>query len=325
MLNYLLAILVGFGLLVWGSDRLVLGASAIAKNLGVSPLIIGLTIVGIGTSAPEMMLAGMAAWQGNPDVAIGNAIGSNIANIGLVVGLTALVIPLVVDSATLRTEFRLMFAVLFLAWFLLWDGELSQTDGVILIGGFGVLLGIMVYTGIKAQRTDSMNEEYQKTIPVLGMFPSVLWFFIGLVVLLLGSRAAVWGAVNAAQALGVSDLVIGLTIIAVGTSLPELGACITSAYKKEPDIAIGNVIGSNMFNLLPVLGLPGVIAPGNVPADVLLRDLPILLVLSIGLVVAGYGFRRPARINRWEGVVLLMIFFSYQGWLYLGEKGMRIF
>ncbi|MBT8419464.1 MAG: calcium/sodium antiporter [Gammaproteobacteria bacterium] len=313
----LLAIVLGFVLLVWGAERLVAGASALAANLGVPSLIIGLTIVGIGTSAPEILVSGIAAWQGNPHVAIGNAIGSNITNIGLVVGLTALIIPLVVDSATLRKEFRMMFAVFFLAVFLLWDGELSRTDGVILIGGFVLLIGKMVYTGLTAKRTDPMSEEFDGAIPALATLPALLWLFVGLVAVLLGARAVVWGAVNVAQALGVSDLIIGLTVIAIGTSLPELGASLMGAYKKEPDIAIGNIIGSNMFNLLIVMGLPGIIAPGSVPADVLYRDLPVMLVLSVALVIVGYGFHKPARINRWEGAALLMIFCGYQGALYL--------
>nr|VFJ71259.1 MAG: cation:H+ antiporter [Candidatus Kentron sp. FW] len=321
MLYDLIAIVLGIGLLVWGSDRLVFGASAVAGNLGVSPLIIGLTIVGIGTSAPEIMVAAMAAWQGNPDVAIGNAIGSNIANIGLVIGLTALAIPLMVNSMTLRTEFPLMFVVLFLAGFLLWDKELSRTDGMILMGGFGLLLVRMVHMGLVARRTDPMRDEFGSAVPanVKTIF-ALFQLLVGLGVLLLGSRIVVWGAVNVAETLGVSDLVIGLTIIAVGTSLPELGACMMSAYKKEPDIAIGNVIGSNMFNLLPVLGLPGIIAPGPVSGDVLDRDLPILLVLSVILMAVAYGFRKPARINRWEGAVLLMIFCGYQFLLYLSAS-----
>ncbi len=317
MLYFLLTIALGFGLLVWGSDRLVTGASALAGNLGVSPLIIGLTIVGIGTSAPEIMVSGMAAWQGNPHVAIGNAIGSNIANIGLVVGLTALIIPLVVDSRTLRTEFRLMFAVLLLAGLLLLDGQLTRIDGAILMAGFGLLVGKMVHAGLTARATDPMGEEFHGEIPALATLPALFWLLVGLVVVLVGSRAVVWGAVNVAQALGVSDLVIGLTIIAVGTSLPELGASLMGAYKKEPDIAIGNVIGSNMFNLLPVLGLPGLIAPGAVPTDVLYRDFPVMLVLSIALVMVGYGFRKPARIDRWEGAALLAVFCGYQMTLYL--------
>nr|VFJ48203.1 MAG: cation:H+ antiporter [Candidatus Kentron sp. FW]VFJ53587.1 MAG: cation:H+ antiporter [Candidatus Kentron sp. FW] len=321
MLYDLIAIVLGIGLLVWGSDRLVFGASAVAGNLGVSPLIIGLTIVGIGTSAPEIMVAAMAAWQGNPDVAIGNAIGSNIANIGLVIGLTALTIPLMVNSMTLRTEFPLMFVVLFLAGFLLWDEELSRADGMILMGGFGLLLARMVHMGLAARHTDPMRDEFSSAVPVnVKTVFALFQLLVGLGVLLLGSRIVIWGAVNVAETLGVSDLVIGLTIIAVGTSLPELGACMMSAYKKEPDIAIGNVIGSNMFNLLPVLGLPGIIAPGPVSGDVLDRDLPILLVLSVILMALAYGFRKPARINRWEGAVLLMIFCGYQFLLYLSAS-----
>nr|VFJ60757.1 MAG: cation:H+ antiporter [Candidatus Kentron sp. DK] len=317
MLTYFLAIALGFGLLVWGSDRLVAGASALAGNLGVSPLIIGIVIVGMGTSAPEIMVSVVAAWQGNPHVAIGNAIGSNITNIGLVVGFTALVLPLMVDSNTLRVEFRLMFLVIFLACALLWDGQLGIVDGAILLLGFALLMGKMVHAGLTARPTDPMRQEIDGAIPALATLPALVWLLIGLVVLLLGSRAVVWGAVNIAEILGVSDLVIGLTVIAIGTSLPELGASLMGAYKKEPDIAIGNVIGSNMFNLLAVLGLPGVMAPGAVPPDVLYRDIPVMLALSIALVMAGYGFGgKPGRISRWEGGALLAIFCGYETVLY---------
>ena len=318
MLLPALAVVMGLALLVWSSERFVLGASAAARNLGISPLMIGLTIVGIGTSAPEIFVSAMASWQGNPGVAIGNAIGSNIANIGLVIGITALIAPLSVRSRTLKRELLIMFAVLLLAGVLLLDQTLSRTDGVILMIGFGVLMGLMCAIALHARRIDPLGEEFAQEIPEsMSTVLAVMWLLIGLVALLLSSRVIVWGAIEIARMLGVSDLIIGLTIVAIGTSLPELAASVMSALKGEPDIAIGNVIGSNMFNLLPVLSLPGLIAPGLVPLDVLHRDYPLMLLLSIALFFTAYGFRGPGRINRWEGGLLLICFLSYQGYLYL--------
>lgn len=305
-------------MLVWGSDRFVLGAATTARNLGVSPLVIGLTIVGVGTSAPEILVSGMAAWNGNPGVSIGNAIGSNIANIGLVLGITALVGSVVVRSQVLRREFPLMFGILVLAWMLLEDGQLGARDGAILMGGFLFLLALMVGIALRARISDPLSHEFAEEIPTtIGTAVALMWFLVGLVVLLLGSRAIVWGAVGIARAFEVSDLLIGLTIVAVGTSLPELAASCASVLKGEPDIAVGNVIGSNMFNLLPVLALPGLIRPGQVPAEVMQRDYPVMVALSVALLVMALGFRGPARIARWEGIVLLLAFVGYQGLLYI--------
>lgn len=317
MLQSSLGIIVGLALLVWGSERFVLGASATARNLGISPLIIGLTIVAIGTSAPEMFVSAMAAANGNPEVSIGNAIGSNIANIGLVIGITAIVAPLSVRSRTLKREFLIMFAVLLLAGGLLLDMELDSIDGIVLMIGFVVLMIVLVNIALHARRQDPLEDEFAQEIPKsMQTKVALVWLLVGLLVLLVSSRMIVWGAINIARAIGVSDLVIGLTIVAVGTSLPELAASFMSAIKGEPDIAIGNVIGSNMFNLLPVLALPGLIAPGPFSPEVLQRDYLVMLVLSITLFITAYGFRGPGRINRWEGGTLLLAFGAYQTFLY---------
>ncbi len=312
------AVVVGLGLLVWGSDRFVFGASATARNLGVSPLVIGLTIVGVGTSAPEMLVSATAALQGNPGVSIGNALGSNIANIGLVLGVTALVRSVLVRSRIFRLEFPVMFGVIALAWTLLGDGMLDGSDGLVLGLAFIILLLFMLGIALRARRSDPLQREFAREIPTdVGTGKALLWLVVGLATLLLGSRAMVWGAVSIARSFDVSDLLIGLTVVAVGTSLPELATSITSVLKNEPDIAVGNVIGSNMFNLLPVLAIPGLIAPTAVPPEALQRDFPVMLTLSVALVVMSWGFRGTGRIARWEGGVLLLAFIGYQGLLYV--------
>ncbi len=315
------AVLVGLALLVWGSDRFVFGASATARNLGVSPLVIGLTIVGVGTSAPEMLVSATAALQGNPGVSIGNALGSNIANIGLVLGVTALVHGVLVRSRIFRLEFPVMFGVMAFAWVLLGDGLLDRSDGLVLSLAFVILLLFMLAIAVRARRSDPLRREFAKEIPTdVSTAKALLWFVVGLATLLLGSQAMVWGAVSIARSFDVSDLLIGLTVVAVGTSLPELATSITSVLKNEPDIAVGNVIGSNMFNLLPVLAIPGLMGPTAVPPEVLQRDFPVMLTLSVALVVMSWGFRGSGRIARWEGGVLLLAFMCYQGLLYVSAS-----
>jgi len=312
------AVVVGLVLLVWGSDRFVFGASATARNLGIPPLVIGLTVVGVGTSAPEMLVSATAALQGNPGVSIGNALGSNIANIGLVLGVTALVRSVLVRSRIFRLEFPAMFGVMALAWILLGDGTLDRNDGLVLSLAFVILLLFMLSIAVRARRSDPLQREFARRIPTdVGTGKALLWFVVGLATLLMGSQAMVWGAVSIARSFEVSDLLIGLTVVAVGTSLPELATSITSVLKNEPDIAVGNVIGSNMFNLLPVLAIAGLIAPTTVPLEALQRDFPVMLTLSVALVVMSWGFRRPGRIARWEGGVLLLAFVGYQGLLYV--------
>jgi cation:H+ antiporter len=321
MLLDLLAIFAGFSLLLWGAERFITGAAALARNLGVSPMLIGLTIVGFGTSAPEILVSVMAVLQGNSGLAIGNAIGSNIANIGLILGVTALVVPLTVDSATLRREYPMLLAISLLTLALMWDGSLSLFDGVVLVVALITVLYSMVRIGRQSRASDPMEGELESEIPSdLSSSRAAFLFLSGLLVLLIGSRMLVWGAVNIATALGVSDLVIGLTIVALGTSLPELAASIVSALKREHDIAIGNVIGSNIYNLLAVLSIPGLMAPGPFSPDVLSRDLPVMLVLTFALLLMSYGFRGPGRINRLEAALLLGGFIAYQALLFHDAK-----
>ncbi len=317
MLYSLLAVVGGFVLLVWGAERFVLGASALARNLGVSPLIIGLTIVALGTSAPEMVVSGVASWEGNPGLAFGNAIGSNITNIALVLGVTALIVPLQVHSDTLRRELPILLLIMFFGLALILDGDMNRGDGLLLLLGLAVMIYWLVGLGLRSRGTDPIVREFEHEIPQrLSTGRALLWLLLGGAILFVSSRLLVWGAVNIAQALGVSDLVIGLTIIAIGTSLPELAASIMSALKEEPDLAVGNVIGSNMFNLLGVLAMPGLLAPGMVSDGVLQRDYPWMVVLTLALFAMAYGFRRPGRIARWEGGILVAAYAAYLVILY---------
>jgi len=314
---FLLAVVAGFALLLWGADRFVLGASATARNLGVSPLLIGLTVVAFGTSAPEILVSIAAAWEGQPGLAVGNAIGSNIANVGLVLGATALITPLTVHSETLKREFPILFVTMLVALALLADGVLGVLDGVLLLAGLGLMLYWMTGLGARQREADPMESEYADEIPLAMPMPrAIMWLGVGLAALLVGSRALVWGGANLAAWFGVSDLVIGLTVVALGTSLPELAASAVSAYKGEHDIAIGNILGSNMFNLLAVLGLPGLLHPHIIDPAVLSRDYPVMIGLAVALFAMSYGFRGPGRINRLEGVVLLAAYLGHLGLLY---------
>jgi len=315
----IVAVIGGFAVVIKGADWFVQGAAALARNLGVPTMVIGLTIVGIGTSAPEILISLIASIDGNPGLAVGNALGSNIANIGLVLGITALIVPLTVRSDILRREYPVMFIVMLVSLVLVIDGELSRIDGLILLSGMVVILWWMVMLSKRPGR-DPMEAEYAHEIPRIKTGRALLWLVVGLALLLLSSRALVWGAVNIAQALGVSDLIIGLTIVAIGTSLPELAASVMSALRKEPDIAIGNIIGSNMFNLLVVLGLPGVIRPLPLNGEVLTRDFPFMIGLSIALFVMAYGLRVRGRIRRLEGGLLVVGYVAYLTVLYINIK-----
>ncbi len=320
MLISSLAVLTGFVLLVWGADRFVEGAAATARNMGISPLVIGLTIVGFGTSAPEMLISAMSAWDENPGIAIGNALGSNIANMGLVLGVTVLIKPLRVHSGTLQREYPVMFIAMIFALVLIMDDKLGFMDGLLLLSGLCLVLYWMVRMGRRGQDgLDPMAAEFEAELPPeMSTGKALLWLAIGLAILLLSSRMVVWGAVDIARAFGISDLLIGLTVIAIGTSLPELAASIMSAVKGEHDIAIGNVIGSNIFNILGVLGISGIIFPHAVDADVLGRDFPVMIGLSIALFAMAYGFRKPGSLNRIEGGLLLTAYVAYLSVLALG-------
>ncbi len=317
MLLSSVAVVAGFILLVWGADRFVLGASATARNFGVSPLIVGLTIVGFGTSAPEMLVSGVAAYNGNPGISIGNALGSNITNIALVLGITALVVPLTVHSVIIKRELPILLLVMVLALLLMVDGDLGRGDGLFLLFGMCLMIFWVVRLGLRERNTaDLMSSEFDAEMPPeMTTLRASVWLVIGMVVLFASSQMLVWGAVNIARAFGVSDLIIGLTIIAIGTSLPELAASVMSALKNEHEMALGNIIGSNMFNILGVMALPGLIFPSALPDGVLTRDFPMMLGLTVALLLMAYGFRgRDGKINRFEGGLLLA---AYSGYMYL--------
>lgn len=316
MILQIAGLIVGLVALVWSADRFVIGASASARILGVSPLVIGILVVGIGTSAPEMLVSAIAAFQGKASLSVGNALGSNITNIGLILGITALVAPLEVRSKILFREIPLLILVMLAGYLLLRDGELNRMDGTILLVGFAAVILRQLWEA-KHGVDDTLVAEYEESLEKdMTMTAALLWLLIGFVVLLLSARLMVWAAVDIAVALGISDLIIGLTIVAIGTSLPELAASVAAVRKNEHDIALGNVLGSNLFNLLGVMALPGIIAPGLVDPAVLSRDYPVMIGLSVLLFITAYSFSgRRRRIERWEGGLLVGLYGAYLGLL----------
>jgi cation:H+ antiporter len=275
-----------------------------------------MVIVGFGTSAPEMVVSALAASQGNPGIALGNAYGSNITNIALILGVTALISPIAVHSQVLRKELPILTLVTALAAWQLWDGEITRIDSTTLLAVFGGLMSWTVWQGLR-QKTDPLGSEMAQELDVRAMpiRRAVFWLLVGLVVLILSSRILVWGAVEIAHGFGVSDLIIGLTIVAVGTSLPELASSIIAARKDEHDIALGNILGSNLFNTLAVVGIAGTIHPMAVGPEVFNRDMLVMAALTLSLFFIGYGFRGPGRINRIEGVVLIACYAGYTAYL----------
>ena len=317
MLLFIAAVLIGLIILAWSSDKFVDGASSLARITGIPPLVIGMVIIGFGTSAPEMLVSVSAALNGTPGLALGNAIGSNIANIALILGITALIVALPMQSTVVKREIPLVLTAGIFSWALIRDGSITQMDGIILIITLFAMLGWMTYAATQQRDQVFIDEVKQETdTEPMSKQQSVTWTLVGLVLLVLSSQMLVWGATGIAVKFGVSDLVIGLTIVAIGTSLPELAASVSSARKGEVNLAVGNIIGSNLFNNLGVMGLAAIIAPFTPPAEVLARDLPIMLVLTLLIVV--FAFTPPKRniISRWEAIVLLCIFVAYQSLLY---------
>ncbi|MDZ4202203.1 MAG: calcium/sodium antiporter [Gallionella sp.] len=322
MTTAFLAVAFGLALLVWSADRFVEGSASVARHFNMPPLLIGMVVVGFGTSAPEMTVSVLAAWQGNPGIALGNAYGSNIANIALILGLTALISPIAVHSRVLRKELPLLTGVTLLAAWQLWDGEISRVDALVLLGTFAAVMGWSIWQGL-SKKPDALGGEIEQELQARAMplRRALFWLAVGLLLLIVSSRILVWGAVEIARGFGISDLVIGLTIVAVGTSLPELASSIIAARKGEHDIALGNVLGSNLFNTLAVVGLAGVIQPMSVAGEVLSRDIPVMIALTVSLFVFGYGFRSMGRINRFDGGVLISCYAAYSGYLLLTSFG----
>ncbi|MCX2760102.1 calcium/sodium antiporter [Vibrio sp. Sgm 22] len=315
MLEAIAFLIIGLGFLVWSADKLVYGAAALARNFGISPLVIGMTILAMGSSAPEMMVSATAALDGKTDTAVGNVLGSNIANIALILGITALIKPLSISSGVIRRELPLMIGVTLLAGALLWDNHLGFYEGVLLFVLFAAFLFAMLQISRSEKKNgDAFLDEQESEIPEGVSNPkAAMWVVIGLIILPLAANMLVDNAVVIAKFFGMSDLVIGLTIIAVGTSLPELAASLAGVMKGEDDMAVGNIIGSNVFNILAVMGIPGILNPSVLSEFAMGRDFWVMLGVSLLLVVMALGKSRS--VNRIEGGVLIVTFVAYQAYL----------
>ena len=309
-------LIISFAVLVWSADKFVYGASGLARNLGISPMIIGLTIVAMGSSAPEIMVSANAALKGATDTSVGNAIGSNVTNILLVLGITTLVRPLLVSSSTLYREMPILMGFTLLAWYVLSDNYLSFNEGLLLSALFFGFIGYLIVLAKRPNKDkdDLLLAEVEDDIPTdLPTLHAVLWVIAGLVMLPLSAHYLVEAAVTIAQYFGISELVIGLTIIAIGTSLPELAASVAGVLKGEDDMAIGNVIGSNIFNILAVLAAGALIHPSAVDPSAASRDIFVMIGATVLLLIMAMSFaQRTRRINRVEGAILLTCFIGYQ-------------
>lgn len=307
----------GLVLLVWSADRFVEGSAAAARHFGMPPLLIGMVVVGFGTSAPEMLVSALAALEGSPGIALGNAYGSNIANIALILGVTALINPIMVHSTVLRKELPILACVTLLTIVLIADLDLTRLDAILLLLVFGSLMAWTIYQGFR-QKTDSLAKEVETETAIRAMpvGRAVFRMAAGLALLIVSSRILVWGAVELAHIFGISDMIIGLTIVALGTSLPELASSVMAARKGEHDIALGNILGSNLFNTLAVVGIAGMIQPFPVEPETLSRDMVVMGALTVLLFIIGYGFKgRQGRINRFEGAALMAVYVGYTVYL----------
>ena len=318
MVTSFVILIIGFAALVWSADRFVYGADALAKNMGIPTLIIGLTVVAMGSSAPEMMVSASAALANKTDTAVGNAIGSNITNILLVLGVTALLRPLSVSSMTLKREMPLVLIVSIGAWYVFSDNYFSFAEGIALILAFAVFIAGLVIISLRAKNQDDpfVSEACEDVPDNVSTRSAVLWLVVGMILLPISSHFLVGSAVDIAKYFGLSDLVIGLTIIAIGTSLPELAACIAGVLKNEDDLALGNIVGSNIFNLLAVLPLAGIINPSVIDPSAANRDALIMIAATIVLIAMSLNLKGARRINRIEGGFLLVAFIAYQGYIF---------
>ena len=310
----IIALLSGFVLLIWSADEFTENGAKIANIFKVSPLIIGLLIFGFGTSAPEMLVSGLAAMNGNTGLSIGNAVGSNIFNIALVLGVSAIISPIEVQGNILRKEWVFLMVATLVAGLLLWDLRLDAIDGFVLLALLFLFLG---YTFKESKNSQNHEfDEFEQKIDKSETVKTWVMLVIGLIVLISSAKLVVWGGVAIAQAFGVSDLIIGLTVVALGTSLPELAVSIASVLKKQYEMVVGNVIGSNLFNTIAVLAIPGFIHPSDVAPEVMTRDYPVMLLLTVLLFAVSYKFGKKHIINRFEGVLLVSIFSLYMWQLF---------
>jgi len=316
----ILSILAGFVLLIIGAEFLVRGASRLAVTAGISPLVVGLTVVAYGTSAPELAVSVQSAYAGAADIALGNVIGSNIANILLILGVSALIIPLVVAHQLIRLDVPIMIGLSILVWIMGFDGVIGRLDGLILVAGGITYTVFAIWQSRKENKlaTQEFEQEFGgKAKTGIGHILLQIGFIIaGLILLVQGANWLVNGAVTLAKLLGISELVIGLTIVAVGTSLPEAATSVVAAIKGERDIAVGNIIGSNIFNILIVLGLTGVVATNgiNVPTAALYFNIPVMIAVAV---VCLPIFFTGSLISRWEGLLFLGSYAAYLGYLLL--------
>ena len=318
MLGNILEVIAGLVLLIWGADRFVHGAAATARNLGVTPLLIGLTIVAFATSAPEILVSIVASLRDEPGLAIGNAIGSNIANIGLVLGCVALVRPIELRSATLRREMPALLAVSLLTVSLFLDSYLSWVDGLVLLTGLVIVMIWLARLGTRSAPTDPIKQDYEAEIPVNVSMPmAIFWLVFGLGTLLVGAQLLVDGSIEIARFLGVSEVVIGILLVAFGTSLPELAVSLVSAMKGEYGLAIGNIVGSNIFNLLAVIGVAAVIAPSALPPSVLSLHIFVMVAFTLVLYAMTYDYDGKSELSRIEGAALLAAFIAYDTYVVL--------
>lgn len=317
MFIHVAVFVLGVIVLSWSADRFVYGASAIAKNSGVSPMMIGLTIVAMGSSAPEIVVSAFASFADNPDTAVGNALGSNITNIGLVLSITALIRPVIVRSLTVKREMPILLLICLLAAWFISDQVISFTEGLLLIIGLGIMLFGMGYLALTTRKDDPIHQNTEDEIPNdVSDLSAWLWIVTGLILLPASAHFIIDSAKYIATYLGVSQLVIGLTVIALGTSLPELAASVAGVLKGEHDLAMGNIVGSNIFNLLAVLAMPGLIAPGLIDEEAASRDIYVMLGFTILLLVYSFDVLGRRRINRLEAFSLLIAFGVYQWFLF---------
>lgn len=328
MLPAIAAVIVGLVVLVWSADKFVDGAVGIAKFCGMSTLLIGMVIVGFGTSAPEMVVSALSAIEGSPQLALGNAYGSNIANIALILGVTAMISPIVVKRSVLKRDLPILIFVTGLSIVLVMDGVVARTDGIIFLAVFLATMGWNIYSETKKAKLETVKvaESAEATDEKnMGLGKSIFWLVLGMGLLVGSSRALVWGAVDIAHRFGVSDLLIGLTIVAIGTSLPELASSIAAAKKGEDDLAVGNIIGSNLFNTLTVVGIAATISPmDSIEHEVITRDMPLMGILTMSLFVLGFRRKGDGRINRVAGIIFLLIYLGYMGLLIAQAKGIDV-
>ncbi len=316
MLGNAFEVIVGLLFLIWGADRFVHGAAATARNLGIPPLLIGLTIVALATSAPEILVSVVAALRGEPDLAIGNAIGSNIANVGLVLGVVALLRAFELKSATLRREMPALLAVSLLTVSLFLDSYLGRVDGLVLLAGLVIVMIWLVRLGIRSSASDPLQAEFDAEIPKhMSMRVAVFWLVVGIATLLIGAELMVDGAIDIAKALGVSEIVIGVTLVALATSLPELAVSAVAAFRGEYGLAIGNIVGSNIFNLLAVIGVAATIHPAVLPPSVLSLHIFVMVAFTLVLFAMTYEYEGRGQITRVEGFALIAAYLSYQGYV----------